>query len=300
MDVWTRPTSTPYQFATDPGVRLEPIAGRKAQGWLPGQPVSALQANDLWGVASDWIVLLDAIAPADGTLAAQAVELYETVGPPSLAATWSAGSVADSALLTVGAVGWEWRTTGMVGPKAVADAVYGARFQYDSTDLLTLDHDFSPSGGGYTPIVLNTVVGANLPASLIALGTSHVLHNPNAVARTATLRRPLIIPYDPASTGPALFPKLISITATFVGATGDFQIRVIRILKSSGAETVLGTIDAATPTFTFAGTGEITDPQLKHYVVELYSFGLGAGLSTVDQLRTVTVVADHGVLNPIL
>jgi len=299
-DLWTRPTSTPYQFATDPGVRLEPIAGRKAQGWVPGEPVSALQANDLWGVASDWVVLLDAIAPADGTLAAQAVELYDTAATPALAATWTAGSVADSALLTVGAVGWEWQTTGMVGPKAIADAVYGARFQYDSTDLLTLDHDFSPSGGGYTPIVVNPFVGAGLPASLVKLTTSHLMFNPNAVAQDASFRRPLIISYDPASTGPALFPKLVSITATYVGATNDFKVRVIKILKSNGAETVLCTLDAATPTFTFAGTGEITDPQFKHYVVELYSAALGAGLTTADALRTVTLVADHGVLNPIL
>ena len=126
------------------------------------------------------------------------------------------------------------------------------------------------------------------------------MFNPNAVPQDASFRRPLIIPYDPASPGPVLFPKLVSITATFVGATNDFKVRVIRVAKASGAENIICTLDAATPSFTFPGSGDITDPQLKHYVVELYSAALGAGLPTADALRTVTIVADHGVLNPIL
>jgi len=320
----TRPAAPP-EWATNGGTRTVPTLGRQGTGWVSGEPIDPLQCNDLWGEAFDWIGYLADIVPASNVVVAETFRVVDPAGPTTRGAlTWT--TIGGNAGLVVGGnagglpgiffdnttgfvkilqstgpvVMLEVQPTGMVGPKAIADAVYGARFQYDYTDLLTLDHDFSPSGGGYTPIVVNPFVGAGLPASLVALGTSHLLFNPNAVPQNASFRRPLVIPYDPASTGPALFPKLVSITATYVGATNDFKVRVIKILKSTGAETVLCTLDAATPTFTFAGSGEITDPQLKHYVVELYSAALGAGLPTADALRTVTVVADHGVLNPII
>lgn len=319
----TRPSS-PIVWATNGGTRTVPTLARQGTGWAVGEPIDPKQCNDLWGEAFDWIGYLASIVPASNVITAETFRVVDPAGPTTRGAlTWT--TIGGNAGLVVGGnagglpgiffdnttgfvkilqstgpvVMLEIQPTGMVGPKAIADST-GGRFGYDSTDLLTLDHDFSPSGGGYTPIVVNPFVGAGLPASLVALGTSHLLYNPNAVPQDASFRRPLVIPYDPASTGPGRFPKLVSIAATYVGATNDLKVRVIKVLKSSGVETVLCTLDAGTPAFTFAGSGEVTDPQLKHYVVELYSAALGAGLTTADALRTVTLTADHGLLNPIL
>jgi hypothetical protein len=320
----TRP-SAPYLWATNPGRRTVPTLARQGTGWVMGDPVDPLQVNDLWGACFDWIGYLAGIVPSSNVLVAETFRVVDPAGPTTRGAlTWT--TIGGNAGLVVGgnaggspgiffdnATGFvkvlqstgpvvmlEVQPTGMVGPKAIADAVYGARFQYDSTDLLELEHDFSPSGGGYTPIVVTPFVGAGLPASLVNVGTSHLLYNPNAVPQDASFRRPLIIPYPTEATGPSLMPKLISITATFIGATNDLKVRVIRVTRSSGAESIRCTLDAANPTFTFAGTGENTDPEFMHYVVELYSAALGAGLPTADALRTVTIVAKHGRLNPIL
>lgn len=295
-DLWTRPASTPYRFATDSGVRLEPIAGRKAAGWVPGEPVSALQANDLWGVASDWVVLLEAIAPADGTLAAQALELYDTAGTPALAATWTAGSVADSALLTVGAVGWEWRTTGMVGPLAVAGAD-GGRFGYDSTDLLNLVHGFGPATGGYMPLMGSAPA---LPPFFLVSGGSVKIYNPNAAPYDCALRRPVLCPYDPAMTGPGRFPKIVTLSATFTGAATDLGVRLIRIQRSTGAETIEGTITRAAPTYTFAGSGLVLDPEFRDYCIEVFSAGLAGTTPTTDTVRAIQLAVAHALLLPVM
>jgi hypothetical protein len=193
----TRP-STPYRWATNGGARTAPTLARQGTGWVLGEPIDPAQCNDIWGTLSDWVDYLADVVPASNIFEAEVFRVVDPAGPTTRGAlTWT--TIGGNAGLVVGGnagglpgiffdnvtgyvkilqstgpvVLLEIQPAGMVGPKAVADAVYGARFQYDYTDLLTLDHDFSPSGGGYTPIVVNPFVGAGLPASLVALGASH-------------------------------------------------------------------------------------------------------------------------------
>lgn len=292
-DLWTRPTSTPYQFATDPGVRLAPIAGRKAEGWVPGEPVSALQANDLWGVASDWVVLLEAIAPADGTLAAQAVELYDTAGTPALAATWTAGSVADSALLTCGGSTYEFREKGLVGPRALPDAD-GVRFGFDSTATLQIIHDVSPQSRAY---MVHMVTLAGTPCVMVFGSGNVALYNGDATtAQQAVFRSQIALPIEAGQT--TRFPVIKKLEATFAAAADDLEIAVIRITKSTGAEASLGLIKASAAVNTFGG-GSTTDPLTYTYALEVRSPVVLAALAlTVDGVRNVRLTIGWMTLNP--
>ena len=294
-DLWTRPTSIPYRFATDSGVRSEPIAGRKATGWVPGEPVSALQANDLWGVGSDWIVLLEAIAANDGTLATQVLELYDTGATPALAAKWEAGSVANSAKLTCDTGVFEFRAKGEVGPRATA-AADGVRYGYDSSDRLQIVYDVSPQSRAY---MVHMVTLSASPCTVVTAAGSAGVYNPDAgTAQQAVFRSQIQIPTESTQTG--RFPIIKQLTGTFTGAADDLEIAVIRITRSSGAEASLGLIKSSAATNTFGG-GVTTDPLTYTYALELRSAAAlpGGGLTT-DGVRNVLLTVDWMSLNPSL
>jgi hypothetical protein len=292
-DLWTRPTSTPYQFATDPGVRLEPIAGRKAQGWVPGEPVSALQANDLWGVASDWVVLLEAIAPADGTLAAQAVELYDTAATPALAATWTAGSVADSALLTVGSGEFEFREKGLVGPRAIPDSD-GVRYGYDSSAKLQIVYDVSPQSRAY--MVHMVTLAATSCVMVFGAGNVGLYYGDAVTAEQAVFRSQIALPIEAGQT--TRFPVIKKLEATDTGAADDLEIAIVRITRSTGAETDLGLINASSPANTFGG-GSTTDPLTYTYALEIRSdAAIATGGLTADGVRNALLTIQWQTLNP--
>ena len=291
-DIWTLPAA-PYLWATNPGTRTTPTVGRQATGWIAGEPVSASQANDLWGTSLDWIALLSEIAPADGTLTAQVIEVYDLAGPPVLAATISVGATTPSARITVGSTNLELREKGLIGPCAIEDAD-GVWFGYRTGAALRINHDFSPQQRGYTTL-METL--AAIPCVMV-FGTPDIaLYNGDAVtAQRALFRSQIEIPAHSSQT--ARFPVLKNLSATFTGAAVDLQIRVIEITRATGAETVVATITSAAPSSTFGG-GYTTTPTTKSYAMEIRSAAaLATGALTTDYFRNLILQIDWYSLNP--
>lgn len=316
----TRP-STPYRWGTNAGARVAPSLARQGTGWAMNEPIDPLQCNDLWGQLSDWVDYLADVVPASNVFEAEVFRVVDPAGPTARGAlTWT--TIGGNAGLVVGGnagglpgiffdnttgyvkilqstgpvVMLEVQPTGMVGPLAVAGAD-GGRFGYDSTDLLDLLHDFGPASGGYMPILTSAPA---LPPFFLVSGGSVKIYNPNAAPFDCALRRPVRCPYDPAMTGPGRFPKVVTLSATFTGAATDIGVRLIRIQRSTGVETIEGTITQAAPVYTFAGSGLVLDPEFRDYTIEVFSTGLAGTTGTTDTVRAIRLDALHALLLPVM
>ena len=312
--------STPYRWATTGGARVAPTLARQGTGWVSGEPIDPLQCNDIWGQLSDWVDYLADVIPASNVIEAETFRVVDPAGPTTRGAlTWT--TIGGNAGLVVGGnagglpgiffdnvtgyakilqatgpvVMLEIQPTGMVGPKAVPGAD-GGRFGYDSTDLLELVHDFGPLTGGYMAVLPSS---PTLPPYIYG-GTAAKIYNPNAAPLDCVFRRQVLCPYDPAMTGPGRFPKVVTLSATFTGAATDIGVRLIRILRSTGAETVEGTITQAAPTYTFAGSGLVLDPEFRDYCIEVFSTALGATTLTTDTVRAIQLAVAHALLLPVM
>jgi hypothetical protein len=187
----------------------------------------------------------------------------------------------------------EIREKGLLGPRALADAD-GVRFGFDSTAKLHLVHDVSPQSRAYmvhmvtlTPITCAMVFGAGNVS----------LYNGSAVAaQQAVFRSQIALPIEAGQT--TRFPVIKKLEATYTGTADDLEIAVIRITKSTGAETSLGLINASTPSNTFGG-GSTTDPLTYTYALEIRSdAALATGALTADGARNVLLTIDWMTLNP--
>ena len=54
----TKPTTTPYQWATNPGTQEAPSAGKQAAGFVGGAPVPDKIHNHMFGTLFAWLVFL--------------------------------------------------------------------------------------------------------------------------------------------------------------------------------------------------------------------------------------------------
>lgn len=312
----TRPTSTPYRFATNPGTRTTPSAGRKASGWEIGDPADPLQWNDLWGVLSDWVDYLADISPASDVLVAETFRVVDPAGPTTRGAlTWD--TIGGNAGLAVGSTegdkpgiffdgvtGFvivrqdagvdllEIREKGLVNPRGMADPTTGIRFGYDSSDTLQIVHHLGPNGGGWMGIM---DIGGAVPSWW--LNSAGFLFLYTLAPGDAKQRWNLSIPYE--STQASGFPKILTLAATFVNAAADLSVKLIRITRSTGAETTIGSaITSASPSHTYAAGGYQTDPTIYDYCFEAVTTGLAGGAASTDGVQNIRATINHYALNP--
>ena len=313
----TRP-STPYLWATNGGARVAPTLARQGTGWAMNEPIDPLQCNDLWGQLSDWVDYLADVIPASNIITAETFRVVDPAGPTTRGAlTWT--TIGGDAGLVVGGnaaglpgiffdnvTGYvkilqstgpiemlEVRPKGLLGPRALPDAD-GVRFGFDSTARLQLVHDVSPQSRAY---MVHMVTLAGTPCVMVFGAGSASLYNGDATtAQQAVFRSQIALPIEAGQT--TRFPVIKKLEATYTGTADDLEIAVIRITKSTGAETSLGLINDSTPSNTFGG-GSITDPLTYTYALEIRSdAALATGALTADGVRNVLLTIDWMTLNP--
>jgi hypothetical protein len=91
------------------------------------------------------------------------------------------------------------------------------------------------------------------------------------------------------------FVKIETLVATFFGSAADLEVSLIEITRSTGAESVLGTITSADPIETFAG-GHVVNPETKRYCLEIRA-NPSTGF-TADGVRAIRLLCAHESLNP--
>lgn len=312
----TRP-STPYRWGTNAGARVAPSLARQGTGWVMNEPIDPLQCNDIWGQLSDWVDYLADVIPASNVITAEVFRVVDPAGPTNRGAlTWD--NIGGNDGLVVGSTegdepgfffdsvtGYviarqnagvdllEIRPKGLLGPRALPDAD-GVRFGFDSTAKLQLVHDVSPQSRAY---MVHMVTLAATPCVMVFGAGNVALYNGDATtAQQAVFRSQIALPIEAGQT--TRFPVIKKLEATFTGAADDLEIAVIRITKSTGAETSLGLIKASAAANTFGG-GSTTDPLTYTYALEVRSpAALAVGALTVDGVRNVLLTIDWMTLNP--
>lgn len=311
----TRPSS-PIVWATNGGTRTVPTLARQGTGWAVGEPIDPKQCNDLWGEAFDWIGYLANIVPASNEVNAETFRVVDPAGPTTRGVlTWD--TVGGNPGLVVGSTqndmpgiffdsvtGFvivrqdagvdllEIREKGLINPRGMAHLTTGIRFGYDSSDTLQIVHHLGPNGGGWMSIM---DVGGAVPSWWLNSAGFCFLYT-NTVG-DAKQRWNLSIPYE--SSQVSGFPKIITLAATFVNAAADLAVKLIRITRSTGAETTIGSaITSASPSHTYAAGGYQTDPTLYDYCFEAVTTGLAGGVASTDGVQNIRATVNHLALNP--
>jgi hypothetical protein len=311
----TRPAAPP-EWATNGGTRTVPTLARQGTGWVSGEPIDPLQCNDLWGEAFDWIGYLADIIPASNVIEAEVFRVVDPAGPTTRGAlTWD--TIGGNAGVAVGSTegdkpgiffdsvtGFvivrqdagvdllEIREKGLINPRGMADPTSGIRFGYDSSDTLQIVHHLGPNGGGWMSIM---DVGGAVPSDwLISAGFVFLY---TSAAGDAKQRWNLSIPYESGQVSG--FPKIITLAGTFVNAAADLSVKLIRITRSTGAETTIGSaITSAAASHTYAAGGYQTDPTLYDYCFEAVTTGLAGGVTSTDGVQNIRATINHYALNP--
>lgn len=275
------PAIVPVRWAYDPAaLRTTPPLGLRQVGWAQGERPAASHLNDVLYTFGEWstylysgILTLSRIDGAGGSF---------TIDSNSIALRSSSGTVrlivSSSGVLAYDTI------DAQDGILARAEASSGVRLSYRvaSTGLDVLV-DLSGDLGSWS--VCQPTTSADMLYRVTGSGEGFLYHvSGGGTARDAEARQslaPWLIENPTADALSTVRYQLVELTGTLVGSATT-KVQIVRVTRSSGAQSILFEIDSATPTDDNGGIPLDVDTATYRYFARIFHAGLTPSTSTAD------------------